>query len=85
MQFRSILVVACPVRSLRCTKDKEHYVDDVALVFKNALASGGKLEVPPSVVTSGDIRVQMAFVWADADKNFVIIMKDGMIYKNTTQ
>jgi hypothetical protein len=37
-------------------------VDDVALVYENAIAAGAKAEMPPSTVTSGDLHVEAAFI-----------------------
>ena len=37
-------------------------VEDVALVYENAIAAGAKAEMPPSTVTSGDLYVETAFI-----------------------
>ena len=48
-------------------------VDDVALVYENAIAVGAKAEMPPSTVTSGDLHVEAAFIRGINDERIELV------------
>lgn len=48
-------------------------VDDVALVYENAIAAGAKAEMPPSTVTSGDLLVEAAFIRGIDDERIELV------------
>jgi hypothetical protein len=48
-------------------------VDDVALVYENAIAAGAKGEMPPSMVTSGDLHVEAAFIRGIDDERIELV------------
>jgi predicted enzyme related to lactoylglutathione lyase len=48
-------------------------VDDVALVCKNAIAAGAKAEMPPSMVTSGDLHVEAVFIRGLNDERIELV------------
>ena len=48
-------------------------VDDLALVYENAIAAGAKAEMPPSTVTSGDLHVEAAFIRGINDERIELV------------
>ena len=45
----------------------------MALVYENAIAAGGKAEMPPSTVTSGSLNVETAFVRGINDERIELV------------
>ena len=48
-------------------------VDDVALVYENAISAGAKAEMPPLAVTSGDLHVEAAFIRGINDERIELV------------
>ena len=48
-------------------------VDDLALVYENAIAAGAKGEMLPSTVTSGDLYVETAFIRGINDERIDLV------------
>lgn len=48
-------------------------VDDVALVYENAIAAGAEAEMPPSTVTSGGLNVETAFIRGINDERIELV------------
>jgi hypothetical protein len=48
-------------------------VDNVVLVYENAISAGAKAEMPPSTVTSGDLHVEAAFIRGINDERIELV------------